>query len=184
MENKNFTIIEDIFDDGPISSPMMTGLNDDYNNSELNSIRKNMIRTPDSHSARPPYPVSEIGNMPSLSYDEDMIRNKLSRQVNPKVIANSQYNSMTGSNRILQPSVSQNGKGPVPVPVDALPNRASLNTNGPVQSFNDGFTCKNIYDHIENCPICNKYYKQSNRIYVLIIIFLVLIILLLLRQKN
>ena len=45
-------------------------------------------------------------------------------------------------------------------------------------------SCRNIYEHIETCPFCQKYYKQSNRTYILIIVFLVLIILLLLRQNS
>ena len=47
---------------------------------------------------------------------------------------------------------------------------------------NPHFHCRNVYEHIEECPICNKYYKQSNRFYIFIIIVLVLFIIFLLRR--
>ena len=167
MEDKNFTIIEDIFETG----------SDDFTNDLNNNTNKDFsfLRTIDSQSVRPPYPSS---NIPSLSYNEDMIKNKLSRQINPRVVA-SQYNSMNNTNRILQPSslppVIQNIKPDIQKNIPMLP-------LSPVQS-SCNISCRNIYDHIENCPICIKYYKHSNRTYIMIIIFLLLIILLLLRRN-
>ena len=166
MENKNFTIIEDIFD-----TDNQNQNENGYNNKKENSF----LRSIDSHSARPPYPSS---NIPSLSYDEDMIKNKLSRQINPRSLA-SQYNSMSTSNRILHPpsndQINESQISPVAIrPIMPPPHNISMSH----------ITCRNIYDHIESCPFCQKYYKQSNRTYILIIVFLVLIILLLLRQSN
>lgn len=165
MEDKNFTIIEDIFDN---NSNENSNLQKDYS----------FTRTADLNSARQPYPFSDI---PSLSYDENMIKNKYNRQINPRVLA-SQYNSMSNTNRILQqqyvPNENKIIQKNVIEPVLNVPSQVST-PNNHLQ-----ISCKNIYDHIENCPICNKYYKQSNRTYILIIIFLVLIILLLLRQNK
>jgi hypothetical protein len=173
MEDKNFTIIEDIFD------------TDDSNDTQMNSnnYKKDFsfLRTLDSQSVRQPYPTS---NIPSLSYDEDMIKNKLSRQINPRSLA-SQYNSMNNTNRIMQTSPQQLN--------DTLNNTSNnMNKNiqlKPMTQVQDPvsishLSCRNVYEHIENCPFCQKYYKQSNRTYILIIVFLVLIILLLLRQNS
>jgi hypothetical protein len=166
MEDKNFTILEDIFD------------NDNINDNNDNAKRDySFLRSLDTTSLRPLYPSS---NIPTLSYDEDMIKNKITRQMNSRIM-NNDYNSLNSSNRILIPSI---------------PNQTNGNINGnqnpnikPPQNVNriispPQMTCRNIYEHIENCPMCSKYYKQSNRTYILIIIFLVLIILLLLRQNN
>ena len=170
MDDKNFTIIEDIFENNGYDN------NDDLNQGSMNSNKSkkdySFLRTIDSNSARPPYPM---GNVSSLSYDEDMIKNKLSRQINPRSLV-SQYNSMNGSNRILQSPPQENIK-PNMVPRTIMPAR-------PIQDISSShITCRNIYDHVENCPFCQKYYKQSNRTYILIIVFLILIILLLLRQN-
>ena len=162
MQDKNFTIIEDIFD------------TDNSNDNELNNNinDKSFLRTIDSYSVRPPYPMS---NIPSLSYDEDMIKNKLSRQINPRSLA-TQYNSMSNTNRIMQPpqqNIVMNEQPKVIMPVKPMHNNSMSE-----------LTCRNVYEHIENCPFCQKYYKQSNRTYILIIVFLVLIILILLRQNS
>ena len=189
MENKNFTIIEDIFDTSDDD-------NNDMNQYNLNPNLKSkngMIRTLDTHSNRFPYPSSDISSIASLSYDENMIRNKLSSKINPKSLVNRQYDSMTSSNRILQ---NPQGVQSVPQGIQGVPQsvpQGVQNTNPPkvlnqsVHIHNQdarNISCRSIYDHIDNCPICNKYYKQSNRTYILIIIFLILIILLLIRQKN
>ena len=167
MQDKNFTIIEDIFD---IEDNQNNGINN--NNSD-----KSFLRSLDTHSIRPPYPSS---NIPSLSYDEDMIKNKLSRQINPRSLA-TQYNSMSNNNRIMQPVNNIS-------PPQSNAMNEQVKTMMPLKPLHDVSTphlsCRNIYEHIETCPFCQKYYKQSNRNYILIIVFLVLIILLLLRQNS
>uniref|UniRef100_A0A6C0I5T9 Uncharacterized protein n=1 Tax=viral metagenome TaxID=1070528 RepID=A0A6C0I5T9_9ZZZZ len=166
MEDKNFTIIEDIFD------------NDNINDNNDNAKRDySFLRSLDTTSLRPLYPSS---NIPTLSYDEDMIKNKITRQMNSRIM-NNDYNSLNSSNRILIPSITNQTNG-------NINGNQNLNIKSP-QNVNriispPQMTCRNIYEHIENCPMCSKYYKQSNRTYILIIIFLVLIILLLLRQNN
>ena len=180
MEDKNFTIIEDIFDrDNTPNNGLSNDSNNDGEMSQFFNRNKrdtSFLRTIDTHSARTPYPM---GNIPSLSYDENMIKNKLSRQINPRSLA-SQYNSMSTSNRILQspPSnvkLNESSNSNIQVRPVMPPQHEVLMSR---------ITCRNIYDHVENCPFCQKYYKQSNRTYILIIVFLVLIILLLLRQNN
>ena len=170
MEDKNFTIIEDIFDNNDYGGN--DGLNDVSMISDKSKKDYSFLRTIDSNSARPPYPM---GNVPSLLYDEDMIKNKLSRQINPRSLA-TQYNSMNGSNRILQSPPQENIKSNI-IPKTVMPVRQTQDI------YSSNITCRNIYEHVENCPFCQKYYKQSNRSYILIIVFLVLIILLLLRQN-
>jgi hypothetical protein len=168
MEDKNFTIIEDIFD------------SDNTNDNNDNTKRDySFLRSLDTTSLRPLYPSS---NIPTLSYDEDMIKNKITRQVNSRIMNNeyNEYNSLNSSNRILIPSNTNQNNRNINVNQNIKPPQQNVNrVIAPHQ-----MTCRNIYEHIENCPMCSKYYKQSNRTYILIIVFLVLIILLLLRQNN
>jgi len=176
MEDKNFTIIEDIFDTEDSDGIQM---NNKYKNNTL------FLRTLDNESVRLPYPTS---NIPSLSYDENMIKNKLSRQINPRSLA-TQYNTMSNSHRIMQPQTGKlndtfNHNNNMNNNMNKI-NNVNHNQNIPINNNTHlQISCRNIYEHIENCPICNKYYKQSNRTYVLIIIFLILIILLLIRQNK
>lgn len=43
-------------------------------------------------------------------------------------------------------------------------------------------TCLQISDHIQNCPICMKLYKNDNTVYIIIIIVLVTVIMILLNK--
>ena len=43
-------------------------------------------------------------------------------------------------------------------------------------------TCFDVYEHIETCPICRKFYKQDNTIYLVIIAILALVCALLLKK--
>ena len=185
MNNKNYTIIEDIFDTEESNSHLKSQYFNNPTNDSENISKQNILRTLDSYSARPPYPVSEIGNMPSSSYDENMIKNKLSRQINPRTLATRQYNSMTSTNRILQypEQIANKVENKSNNSTISPPNNPYINENVHIKNFNK-MNCRDIYNHINECPICNKYYKQSNRTYILVIIFLILIILLLFRQKN
>jgi len=175
MQNKNFTIIEDIFDTDNTEQVF----SNDY------ISQKSFSRTLDNSSLHNSYPT---GNIPVLSYDEEMIKRKFNRQHAPRSVSN-QYNSLNSSNRILQPPPSQE-ISQVQVNNTRNPSQQSFGTNVPqtvggnIQNQSLHISCRNIYEHIENCPMCSKYYKQSNRIYILIIIFLILIILLLLRQQK
>ena len=197
MTNHNFTIIENIFDDDTSGRPSYElnsssgresssinrkdGISLEYSNSEnelMNLKKINSFRTLDSHSARPPYPVSNILDIPSLSYDENMIRNKLQNQINPRLpFSDNNISSANNFNRILrqpqpqpQPQPQIQIQQPQPqIQIQSQPQLSHLH-------------CRNIYEHIEECPICNKYYKQSNRFYIFIIIILVLFIIFLLRR--
>ena len=43
-------------------------------------------------------------------------------------------------------------------------------------------TCFDVYEHIETCPICRKFYKHDNTIYLVIIAILALVCALLLKK--
>lgn len=43
-------------------------------------------------------------------------------------------------------------------------------------------TCIDVAEHIANCPICSKFYKNDNSIYIITIIVLAIICILLLRK--
>lgn len=44
------------------------------------------------------------------------------------------------------------------------------------------FNCIDIANHIQGCPICSKFYKNDNIIFIAIIVFLVIFCLLLLKK--
>jgi hypothetical protein len=183
MKDNNFTIIEDIFETD-------TDINeDDYKpHKQTKDLKNTFIRTNDAYSVRYPYPT---GDIPSLIYDEEMIKNKLKRQVNPRTVA-TQLNSLNYNNRIMQPpnhnNFVQNPNNNVNINTQSHNLNQSQNShisNGSHSSNSShSLTCRSTYDHIEHCPICIKYYKHANRTYILIIIFLIFIILLLMRQKS
>jgi hypothetical protein len=64
------------------------------------------------------------------------------------------------------------------------------NMTGPEMShnrdFHEGFsnqpTCLEIARHVENCPICSKFYKRDNSLYIIAIIILSIICILLLKK--
>ena len=44
------------------------------------------------------------------------------------------------------------------------------------------FSCREVSDHIEDCPICQKFYKQDNNVHLILIILLSVICVLLLKK--
>uniref|UniRef100_A0A6C0KPS6 Uncharacterized protein n=1 Tax=viral metagenome TaxID=1070528 RepID=A0A6C0KPS6_9ZZZZ len=44
------------------------------------------------------------------------------------------------------------------------------------------FSCQDIFYHIESCPLCKKFYKQDNTVYLIIIAILVLACALLIKK--
>lgn len=44
------------------------------------------------------------------------------------------------------------------------------------------FTCQDIFYHIESCPLCTKFYKNDNTVYLVIIAILVLVCAILLKK--
>jgi len=46
----------------------------------------------------------------------------------------------------------------------------------------DDMSCRDIADHIANCPICSKIYRRKNLVYIIIIILLVIINLIFLQR--
>lgn len=62
----------------------------------------------------------------------------------------------------------------------------TMNQDLPRQMMNDNdfLLCKDVFNHVENCPICNNYFKKDVKFYWLIIGILVIIILLLTRNSK
>lgn len=48
----------------------------------------------------------------------------------------------------------------------------------------DSLQCRDVFTHVENCPICSNYFKKDVKFYWLIIAILILIILLLTQNKK
>ena len=53
------------------------------------------------------------------------------------------------------------------------------NASPPQQPF---INCIEIVEHINNCPICSRFYKNDNTMYMIVIVVLVVICLLLLKR--
>ena len=47
---------------------------------------------------------------------------------------------------------------------------------------NSPYSCLDVHSHIDNCPICSKFYKNNYVIYIVIIVLLVVICLILLKK--
>lgn len=49
-------------------------------------------------------------------------------------------------------------------------------------AFNDGMQCRDIVNHVENCPICEKHFNMDKKFYIFIIIVLLVLLLALVRK--
>lgn len=47
---------------------------------------------------------------------------------------------------------------------------------------NTNLSCRNVVDHIQDCPICSKFYNNDVTVYIVIIVVLIIICLLLLKK--
>ena len=43
-------------------------------------------------------------------------------------------------------------------------------------------TCKDVYEHIETCPVCKRFYKQDNTVLIIVIAFLAILCILLIKK--
>jgi hypothetical protein len=67
---------------------------------------------------------------------------------------------------------------------------ASINNNvipqsqqpQPGNNYYRDLNCVEVSDHIQNCPVCSKFYKQDTSIYMIMIILLSIICILLLKR--
>ena len=71
------------------------------------------------------------------------------------------------------PGMGPPGMDPTTTPVFEPYQKASL-TNGP--------SCIDVAEHIATCPLCSKFYKCDNTIYIVTIVILVIICLILLKK--
>ena len=53
-----------------------------------------------------------------------------------------------------------------------------------LMSYQDHLQCRDVFTHVENCPICSSYFKKDVKFYWLIIAILVVVILLLTRTGK
>lgn len=54
--------------------------------------------------------------------------------------------------------------------------------NESVKEVKANLNCLDVCDHIKTCPICTKFYKNDNTVYIVVIIVLIIISLLLLKN--
>lgn len=59
------------------------------------------------------------------------------------------------------------------------PRKGGINKN-----YHDGLACRDVFIHMENCPLCSQYYKKDVKFYWLIIIMLMVVLLFVTVKKN
>lgn len=53
----------------------------------------------------------------------------------------------------------------------------------PLNLVSNGMHCKEVYEHVNTCPVCQSYYKKDFKFYWLIIGILIVIIAIIVRSK-
>lgn len=52
----------------------------------------------------------------------------------------------------------------------------------PVRSVNSSPTCIDVHDHVQSCPICSRFFKNDNTVYIIAIVILSIVCILLLKR--
>ena len=150
MRNPTYEIIDNIFED----------------DEELELLKRENTRNQLHSSIHIPPTTSNI----TLSYDEEKMRRKMNAPISAREAMqrqyNSMYNSFTSGNRLMVP----------PLPVVNNPiiqvgaTQSDIFLDGKqqqtkpmiVQQQPHEVRCKDLYEHIENCPMCAKFYRSNN----------------------
>lgn len=62
---------------------------------------------------------------------------------------------------------------------------ALVSSNGPTMYPGvDSLACRDVFNHVENCPLCKSYFRHDAKFYWLIIAILIVIILLITRNGK
>jgi len=174
MRNPTYEIIDNIFDD----------------DEELEQLKLENSRNQLHSSIHIPPTSSNI----TLSYDEEKVHRKMNAPISARDAMqrqyNSMYNSFTSGHRLMIP--------PLPVQNNPIIQPGSYQSDILLKNHVDGkqkqhtpvivpeeVQCKDTYDHMENCPMCAKFYKTNNdRFYIILLIGMTLVILYLLKTGK
>ena len=75
----------------------------------------------------------------------------------------------------------------LPIAVNDPVHYKNLNGNKkiyPIMEYYDTIPCKDIANHIDNCPICSKIYRKNDYILISIIVALIIVIVLLIIKEK
>jgi hypothetical protein len=173
MRNPTYEIIDNIFED----------------DEELELLKRENSRNQVHSSIHIPPTSSNI----TPSYDEEKMRRKMNAPISARDAMqrqyNSMYNSFTSGNRLLIPPhpvvnnpIIQPGSYQSDILLDG--NSKAKVQQAPIITHHD-VRCKDLYEHMENCPMCSKFYNSNNdRFYIILLIGMALVILYLLKFKN
>ena len=50
------------------------------------------------------------------------------------------------------------------------------------KSHQEKLECIDVHDHVQSCPICSRFFKNENTVYIIVIIILAIICILLLKR--
>ncbi len=101
------------------------------------------------------------------------------------------HNMRKYTNNVVEKEVMKNeAPSKVSPPVIEVPREKFSVTNAnqndymKVNDINHELSCKDVFNHVENCPMCSSYFKKDSKFYIIIILILGMIILYLLNSKR
>lgn len=120
------------------------------------------------------------GNIATYQVPEEIRRAKQMNQSSPRV----------GSGTMNRPDIPHLNPPPPPqmmqhpmMPMNPQMMMAGMK-RGVNPNYNDGLSCRDVFIHMENCPLCSQYYKKDVKFYWLIIIMLMIVLLFVSVKKN
>lgn len=158
----NVTSIDDLMDIDEIEYQQYK------NNSQLrnNNFNNGVLRTSSHPSYGNAYGNPDVGREDPNRYNKYIRNNSFNKLPEDSGMNFSNYNNQMLSNSELSD-----------------PNNTMQYNFGPLRETNSCIpTCIQIAEHIRDCPICCKFYKNDNTVYIIVIIVLAIMCLLLLKR--
>lgn len=110
--------------------------------------------------------VSSRPDMPDLSFDPNAMNNM------PIQTGNRFHPQAGGISGPLYPTKQKQSMSEI-TPIMPIP-----------QIVENSISCRSVFEHVENCPICESYFRRDIKLYWFIIAVLVIIIFMLLRPNK
>lgn len=119
--------------------------------------------------------VTMIENLPDVDEIENSNRNDFPEQKLQKFIRRPQILSPDSgmvSNKLQQPYQQQPSQFRQPI----------MQTNTPNNIQQREMSCLDIAHHVQECPICSKFYNNDKSVYIIMIVILAILCLLLIKK--
>lgn len=137
------------------------------------------------------YGVTPVENLTDIEQMEQMASSKMKQPHVPPV--SSGMVSQQPSQQLIQQIEQQQPISSPGYPQGIFTNGARSDSmmmsspyvdmdNESIKEVKANLNCLDVCDHIKTCPICTKFYKNDNTVYIVVIIVLIIISLLLLKN--